>query len=52
MENNKKQNQKAKKSIKFDVKKAGLDIDKAEFQDLILSNSNDPARSFYKKNNY
>lgn len=45
-----KKTKKPKKASAFDVNKSGLDIDKAEFQELILSNSNDPARSFYKDN--
>ncbi|MBQ7449793.1 hypothetical protein IJS77_00110 [bacterium] len=42
-EENKKQNSKKKKK-KFEVKIKGLNIDKAEYQEIILSNSNHPEK--------
>jgi len=49
MENNKKQqtkiNQKKKKN---NYKVVGLDIDKAEYQEIVLSNSNFPDKDLYK----
>ena len=42
-EENKKKNLKKKKK-KFEVKIKGLNIDKAEYQEIILSNSNHPEK--------
>ena len=42
-EENKKQSSKKKKK-KFEVKIKGLNIDKAEYQEIILSNSNHPEK--------
>ena len=42
-EENKKKNFKKKKK-KFEVKIKGLNIDKAEYQEIILSNSNHPEK--------
>ena len=42
-EENKKQPQKKKKK-KFEVNIKGLNIDKAEYQEIILSNSNHPEK--------
>ncbi len=39
----------APKKKKREIKITGLNIDKAEYQEIILSNSNHPARSFGKK---
>ena len=44
-ENNKKDNKKQNsKKKKFEVKIKGLNIDKAEYQEIILSNSNHPEK--------
>ena len=40
-----KKNTKPKKKKKFEVKIKGLNIDKAEYQEIILSNSNHPEKS-------
>lgn len=37
------------KKKKREIKITGLNIDKAEYQEIILSNSNDPTRNFGKK---
>lgn len=47
-----KEKQDTKKSQKFDIKIKGLDIDKNEYQEIILSNSNHPDKDFYKQNYY
>lgn len=53
MPENKKQqtkiNQKPKKS---NDKIIGLDIDKAEYQEIVLSNSNFPDRDYFKQEYY
>lgn len=33
---------------KFDFEIKGVDIDKAEYQEIILSNSNHPDRDYYR----
>ena len=43
-QNNKKDSKKNKKKKKFEVNIKGLNIDKAEYQEIILSNSNHPER--------
>lgn len=48
----KKKPKKAKKAPKFDYKKAGLNIDKAEYQEIVLSNSADPNKGFYSRRDY
>lgn len=50
MKNNKKElvNKKNKKTTKANKKIAGLDIDKMEYQEIVLSNSNFPDKSFYQ----
>ena len=42
----KKDNEK-KKNV--DISKMGIIIDKNEYQEIVLSNSNDPAKSYRKK---
>lgn len=46
MENN---NDKKNKKIKIDIKKMGVDIDKNEYREIILSQSNHPDKSFYDR---
>lgn len=41
---------KTDKKIKIDTKNMGVDIDKNEYKEIILSQSNHPDKSFY--NNY
>lgn len=48
-ENKKEQPNKKKKEIK---KITGLNIDKAEYQEIVLSNSNFPDRDYFKRNDY
>jgi|GEM_PF-836093 len=36
-----------KPKIKVDIKKMGVDIDKNEYREIVLSNSNHPDKSFY-----
>lgn len=45
----KKDNKKNKK-VKIDIKNMGVNIDKNEYKEIILSQSNHPDKSFY--NNY
>lgn len=42
--NNTKEYKNSKKKKKFEVKIKGLNIDKAEYQEIILSNSNHPEK--------
>lgn len=44
---NKKENKKNK--LKIDIKDMGVDIDKNEYREIILSQSNHPDKSFYDK---
>lgn len=44
----KQQNNKSKQLNKSDKKIIGLDIDKREYQEIVLSNSNFPDRDFYR----
>ena len=46
MDNNKKKKKITKKRIKLDIKTMGVDIDKNEFREIVLSNTNHPER-FY-----
>lgn len=46
MENNKKKKKNTKKRVKLDIKTMGVDIDKNEFREIVLSNTNRPER-FY-----
>ncbi|MEI7473362.1 MAG: hypothetical protein WCK67_01170 [bacterium] len=48
MTNEKKQEQTKEKKIKIEIK--GLDIDKAEYQEIVLSHSNNPDRYFNGQN--
>ena len=43
-----KKNKKEKK-IKIDIKNMGVDIDKNEYREIVLSQSNHPDKSFYDK---
>ncbi len=45
-EKEKKEIKKDKKSQKLNIKISGLDIDKAEYQEIVLSNSNFPDREY------
>lgn len=42
------ENKNKKKIKKPEIKIKGLNIDKAEYQEIILSNSNHPDRDFYR----
>ena len=35
--------------LKLDIKDMGVDIDKNEYREIVLSQSNQPERSFYEK---
>ena len=41
-------NQTKKNKEPFDIKITGIDIDKNEYQEIILSNSNHPDKDFYR----
>lgn len=43
--------QEMKKTKPLNIKITGLDIDNAEYQEIVLSNSNNPDRN-YSKNDY
>jgi hypothetical protein len=40
---------KKKKTKKIDIKNIGVDIDKNEYKEIVLSQSNQPENDFYKK---
>ncbi|MFA7659427.1 MAG: hypothetical protein WCY19_08335 [Candidatus Gastranaerophilaceae bacterium] len=40
---------KNKKVKKLDIKKMGVDIDKNEYKEIVLSQSNQPDKNFYEK---
>ncbi len=42
-------NEKNKKKLNIDTKKMGIDIDKNEYREIVLSNSNLPETSFKKR---
>lgn len=44
--------QEPQKKTKLDIKITGLDIDKAEYNEIVLSHSNLPDRYYDKKNYY
>ena len=46
MDNNKKKKKPTKKLVKLDIKTMGVDIDKNEYREIVLSNTNRPER-FY-----
>ena len=46
MDNNKKKKKSTKKRVKLDIKTMGVDIDKNEYREIVLSNTNRPER-FY-----
>ncbi len=52
MSNKKQEPQKIEKTNKLNIKIKSLDIDKAEYQEIVLSNSNFPERDYYKQNYY
>ncbi len=37
------------KKTNIDIKKMGVNIDKNEYQEIVLSNSNNPEKSYRKK---
>lgn len=38
-----------KENLKIDIKKMGVDIDKNEYREIVLSQSNHPDKSYYEK---
>ena len=52
MTENKKQQNKTAEKLKIDVKNMGLNIDKNEYQEIVLSNSNFPDMTHFKNNYY
>lgn len=46
MDNSKKKKKNIKKRVKLDIKTMGVDIDKNEYREIVLSNTNRPER-FY-----
>lgn len=40
---------KINKSFKIDIKKMGINVDKNEYKEIILSNSNMPEKIYYEK---
>ena len=40
---------KDKKVKKIDIKNMGVDIDKNEYKEIVLSQSNQPEKNFYEK---
>ena len=46
MDNSKKKKKNIKKRVKLDIKTLGVDIDKNEYREIVLSNTNRPER-FY-----
>lgn len=46
----KEENKKQNKKIKIDINKMGVDIDKNEYKEIILSQSNHPDKNLYNKN--
>ena len=49
---NKKQYAPKKKKKKFGIKNMGINIDKNEYMEIILSNSNHPESMYYHKKDY
>lgn len=47
-----KEKQERKKKLAKRIKNAGVNIDKAEYQEIVLSNSANPNKSFYSNNYY
>ncbi len=45
-----KKNTKNNKKPKIEIKNMGVDINKNEYKEIILSQSNHPDKSFYNKN--
>ena len=53
MQEDKNQNiNKTKKINKTSIKNMGVDIDKNEFREIVLSNSNNPEKNYYKRDYY
>lgn len=52
MTKNKKTEQKKEPTKKFNIDIKGLDIDKNEYQEIILSNSNHPESTYFKRDYY
>jgi hypothetical protein len=44
------ENKKKKKAPKINIKNMGVNIDKNEYREIVLSQSNNPDKSFYNKN--
>ena len=40
---------KPKKTKKIDIKNIGVDIDKNEYKEIVLSQSNQPEKNFYER---
>lgn len=40
---------KTKKTKKLDIKNIGVDIDKNEYKEIVLSQSNQPEKNFYER---
>lgn len=51
-ENKKQEINKVKKTNKSNLKISSLDIDKAEYQEIVLSNSNFPDKDYFKQDYY
>lgn len=45
----KKLEKKPKKEVKIDIKNMGVDIDKNEYREIVLSNSNHPDKAFFDR---
>lgn len=43
---------KTKVSKKSSIKNMGIDIDKNEYKEIVLSNSNHPEKNYYKRDYY
>ncbi len=43
-------NKKPKKKFKIDINKMGVNIDKNEYREIVLSNSNHPENTYRAKN--
>lgn len=48
-DNKKPKTEKSKKPNNLNINIKGLDIDKAEYQEIVLSNSNFPDRDYFKR---
>ncbi len=52
MTDNKKQQNKKVQKLEIDIKNMGLNIDKNEYQEIVLSNSNFPDKTHFKHDYY